>query len=609
MSDAKRSTGTIAANAQTVTLSPNGRSVVGLVLTGTWVINLDVKALIDGTEQDAVIVDKSGAAVSLPLTTNQVAYIDAVGREQIIVRANGYTSGTATVTLNATDGKLPSATGGSAVSIADGSDATFGAKADAAAGSDAGTFTFMSLFKRLLQKFTTQFPAALGGTTAANSLAVTLASDGTYATLAGGVTEAAPATDTASSGANGRLQRIAQRLTSLIALLPAALVGGRLDVNVGATVTPANVALDATVTTTNTEIGGLTETAPATDIASSGLNGRLQRVAQRLTSLIALLPAALVGGRLDVNVGATVTPANVALDATVTTTNTEIGGLTEAAPASDTASSGLNGRLQRVAQRLTSLIALLPASIGSKTAAGSLGVALATDEPLIGSLTEAAPGTDTASSGLNGRLQRIAQNITTMIAATLKVQGGVASGAAASGENPVLIAGSDGAGNVLTPRVSASVTDGLGPPSSLFADAFQSDFNGTNWDRHRNNVDVTLLASAARTTLQNSANITVYNCKGIIVTVDVTATVSTVSLTPSINYIDPASGKAIPLLTGTTIAATGTFTYWVDEAALASVPAPFTKTAQAALGRVITINLAVGNANSQTYSIGYTLIP
>ena len=48
-------------------------------------------------------------------------------------------------------------------------------------------------------------------------------------------------------------------------------------------------------------IGGLTETAPASDTASSGLNGRLQRVAQRLTSLIALLPAALTGsGNLKV---------------------------------------------------------------------------------------------------------------------------------------------------------------------------------------------------------------------------------------------------------------------------------------------------------------------
>src|SRR3569832_942792 len=43
------------------------------------------------------------------------------------------------------------------------------------------------------------------------------------------------------------------------------------------------------------KLGALTETAPASDTASSGLNGRLQRIAQRITSLIALLPAALTG--------------------------------------------------------------------------------------------------------------------------------------------------------------------------------------------------------------------------------------------------------------------------------------------------------------------------
>ncbi|TYL80171.1 hypothetical protein [Bradyrhizobium cytisi] len=53
------------------------------------------------------------------------------------------------------------------------------------------------------------------------------------------------------------------------------------------------VATGAKQDTGNTSIGGLTETAPASDTASSGLNGRLQRVAQRITSLIALLPAAL----------------------------------------------------------------------------------------------------------------------------------------------------------------------------------------------------------------------------------------------------------------------------------------------------------------------------
>lgn len=95
---------------------------------------------------------------------------------------------------------------------------------------------------------------------------------------------------------------------------------------------------------TNTRIGDVTEAAPASDTASSGLNGRLQRIAQNLTSQTPL-----------------------------------IGANNESAPASDTASSGLNGRLQRIAQRLTSLIALLPASLGPKTSGGALAVVPATD--------------------------------------------------------------------------------------------------------------------------------------------------------------------------------------------------------------------------------------
>jgi hypothetical protein len=60
-------------------------------------------------------------------------------------------------------------------------------------------------------------------------------------------------------------------------------------------------------------------------------------------------------------------------------TNTRVGDVEESAPGTDTASSGLNGRLQRIAQRLTSLIALLPSSLGIKTAANSLSVAPASD--------------------------------------------------------------------------------------------------------------------------------------------------------------------------------------------------------------------------------------
>lgn len=68
-------------------------------------------------------------------------------------------------------------------------------------------------------------PAALGATTMAASTSVTIATDDARIGI---VTETAPATDTASSGLNGRLQRIAQRITSLIALIPTALGQGTM---------------------------------------------------------------------------------------------------------------------------------------------------------------------------------------------------------------------------------------------------------------------------------------------------------------------------------------------------------------------------------------------
>jgi hypothetical protein len=61
----------------------------------------------------------------------------------------------------------------------------------------------------------------------------------------------------------------------------------------------------------DTKVGALTETAPATDTASSGLNGRLQRIAQRLSSIIALLPTALgAGGGLKIDGSGTDLPVS-----------------------------------------------------------------------------------------------------------------------------------------------------------------------------------------------------------------------------------------------------------------------------------------------------------
>ena len=82
-------------------------------------------------------------------------------------------------------------------------------------------------------------------------------------------------------------------------------------------------------------------------------------------------------GQVTANAGTNLNTSALTLDTTTGTTNTRIGDLAETAPASDTASSGLNGRLQRIAQRITSLIALLPSALGSTSSAGSLSMTVA----------------------------------------------------------------------------------------------------------------------------------------------------------------------------------------------------------------------------------------
>jgi hypothetical protein len=83
-------------------------------------------------------------------------------------------------------------------------------------GGAGGTGWLASLRKAI----TDRLPTALGQTTKNASLSVSVASDDDLQGKLGSLTETAPASDTASSGINGRLQRIAQRLTTLIAGVP-----------------------------------------------------------------------------------------------------------------------------------------------------------------------------------------------------------------------------------------------------------------------------------------------------------------------------------------------------------------------------------------------------
>lgn len=128
-------------------------------------------------------------------------------------------------------------------------------------------------------------------------------------------------------------------------------------------------------------------------------------------------------------------------------------------------------------------------------------------------------------------------------------------------------------------------------------------FNGATIDRARSNLDVTLLASAARTTTQTSADIINYNGRGLKVTLDMTV-VGTGSVTLTINYKDPASGKYILLLSGVAVVTniTSVYTIYPGMVAAANV------SANDILPRTFQIITTANNANSATYSVGYSIM-
>lgn len=112
--------------------------------------------------------------------------------------------------------------------------------------------------------------------------------------------------------------------------------------------------------------------------------------------------ASTIADGADVNAGAiadAVVAAGAAgsLSAKFRALSRDTGALTESAPGTDTASSGLNGRLQRIAQRITTLLAVFPTTIDTNSgnkSASTLRVVLATDQV---AMTNAQPVTPSAT--------------------------------------------------------------------------------------------------------------------------------------------------------------------------------------------------------------------
>ncbi|MAH46760.1 hypothetical protein CMI37_13105 [Candidatus Pacearchaeota archaeon] len=132
-------------------------------------------------------------------------------------------------------------------------------------------------------------------------------------------------------------------------------------------------------------------------------------------------------------------------------------------------------------------------------------------------------------------------------------------------------------------------------------------YNGTTWNRQRNNEEVTLLASAARSATTTSDDQTNYNAVGVVLMVDVTLDPAAASVTPRIQAIHPVSGDYFNLwVAGAAITATGNFLYVLypgntDGGQLTdkdTVPIP----------RQWRLQMTHADADSITYSVGASYI-
>jgi len=116
-------------------------------------------------------------------------------------------------------------------------------------------------------------------------------------------------------------------------------------------------------------------------------------------------------------------------------------------------------------------------------------------------------------------------------------------------------------------------------------------------------VEGVAFASAARTVTASSADITNNYGKGIVIVFDVTA-VATSDIKMKIEGKDPASGKYYTILESASVTTAVTNVYKVHP----SLTAAANSVANDIVPKTFRITMTHANANSTTYSVGYSLI-
>jgi hypothetical protein len=190
-----------------------------------------------------------------------------------------------------------------------------------------------------------------GGAITAKTQRFTLATDDSIATALGSDGTSPPTLPGSSTGIRGWLRYLAS-------LLPQDAATANNQQAANELLTESNSYLPFVVDytgSTQTRLGTTGTGAPTLPSGASGLAGLVQVFYQ---ALLDRLPATLSGGRLQVAPSLATDAATATNQETI---NNRLGTTNETPPNSDTASAGLNGRMQRLAQRLSSILLKLPA--------------------------------------------------------------------------------------------------------------------------------------------------------------------------------------------------------------------------------------------------------
>jgi hypothetical protein len=153
---------------------------------------------------------------------------------------------------------------------------------------------------------------------------------------------------------------------------------------------------------------------------------------------------------------------------------------------------------------------------------------------------------------------------------------------------------------------AATLADATALPSTTIVGAANLLLNGTTLDVQRGNTEGTALSSSARSATNNSADLTNYNAKGVVIYFNVSVVPGTDTVTLSVEGKDPVTGNYGVLFTATAIATTiQPARYVLYPGASGAGP---TGVLAIPIPRTWRIKITHSAGTSFTYAVGYSYV-